>query len=102
MEHFIIGLDKMCLMSDAHGNLYAINAADKEKHEKLLHDCRVSITVVRIGMVVGTTGLTFFLLKGKVSTNMKKSFSDAVLMAKDLAYGSTTIFTDNAFVTDDA
>lgn len=34
MEHFIIGLDEMCLMSDAHGDLRVIAAADKKKHEK--------------------------------------------------------------------
>ena len=48
MEHFIVGLDEMCIMSDAHGTLRVIGSADKKKHEKLLQDCRQSITRIRI------------------------------------------------------
>ena len=64
MPHFIIGLDKMCLMSGFHGNLRVFAASDKEKQEKLLQDCRYSITVMRTGTVAGTTCSTMFLLKG--------------------------------------
>lgn len=49
IQHFIVGLDEMCLMSDMHGNLRVIGAAGKTKHEKLLQDSRVSITIVRTG-----------------------------------------------------
>jgi hypothetical protein len=34
MAHFIIGLDEMCIMSDAHGDCYVIAASDKKKHER--------------------------------------------------------------------
>jgi hypothetical protein len=64
MGHFIVGLDEMCLMSDAHGHLRVFGSANKKKHEKLLQDLRVSITVVRTGTVAGDTGPTIFLLKG--------------------------------------
>lgn len=60
----------MCLMSDAHGSMYVMGAADKRKHEKLLQDCHVSITVVWTGTVAGTTGPTIFLLNG---SKQKKS-----------------------------
>ena len=65
MHHFVVGLDEMCLMSDAHGNLRIIGAAEKKKHEKLLQDLRVSITVVHTGTTGGTTGPTIFLMKGE-------------------------------------
>lgn len=58
MSHFVIGLDEMCIMSDAHGSLHVIGAADKKKHEKLLQDSRCSITIVRTGTCAGTTGPT--------------------------------------------
>jgi hypothetical protein len=63
MGHFIVGLNEMCLMSDTHGDLCVFGSADKKKHEKLLQDLRVSITVVRTGTVAGDTGPTIFLLK---------------------------------------
>jgi hypothetical protein len=62
--HFIVGLNEMCLMSDVHGDLRLFGSADKKKHEKLLQDLCMSITVVRMGTVAGDTGPTIFLLKG--------------------------------------
>jgi hypothetical protein len=64
MGHFIVGLNEMCLMSDGHGVLRVFGSADKKKHEKLLQDSRVFITVVRTGTVAGDTGPTIFPLKG--------------------------------------
>ena len=74
---FIIDLDEMCLMSDCYGNLYVFAAADKKKQEKLLQDCRCSITVVHAGTVAGTTGPIMFLLKG---TKRRKYFNDNYLL----------------------
>jgi hypothetical protein len=59
MPNLIVGLDKMCLMSNCHGNLQVFAAADKKKQEKLLQDCRCSITVMRTGTASGITGPTF-------------------------------------------
>ena len=99
MEHFIIGLDEMCLMSDQHGGLQVIGASDKKKHEKLLQDSRVSITIVRTGTVGGTTGPTIFLIKGD---KVRKHYSDEFLVRNGCAPGSTVIATENAYMTDQA
>jgi hypothetical protein len=93
MPEFLIGLDEMCLMSDAHGDLRVVASADKKKQEKLLQDSRCSITVVCTGTMSGTTGPTYFLLKG---TQSKKSFNDAYLMRFGMKPGSTIIMTKNA------
>ena len=99
MAHFIIGLDEMCIMSDAHGTLHVIGAAEKKKHEKLLQDSRVSITIVRAGTCAGATGPTIFLLKG---TKVKPAFSDEFLLKHGLAPGSTIVMTESACMTDEA
>ena len=100
MAHFIIGLDEMCIMSDAHGNLKVIGAFDRQKHEKGgLQDTRCSITIVRTGTCAGTTGPTIFLLKG---TTKRAAYTDAFLEKHGLAKGSTIIMTENAYMTDEA
>ena len=38
ISNFIVGLDEMCLMSDAFGDLYVIGAANKKKHEAMIAD----------------------------------------------------------------
>ena len=43
MPEFLIGLDEMCLMSDAHGDLRVVASANKKKQEKLLQDSCCSI-----------------------------------------------------------
>ena len=75
MPNFIIGLDEMCLMSGCHGDLRVFAASDKKKQEKLLQNCRCSITVMHTGTVAGTTGPIMFLLKG---TKRRKYFSDTI------------------------
>ena len=99
MAHFIIGLDEMCVMSDAHGALTVIGSFDKKKYEKLLQDSRVSITIIRTGTAAGTTGPTIFLLKG---TKVKAAYIDYFLMKYGLTPGSTIIMTENAYMTDAA
>ena len=37
-DHFIIGLDEMCIMADHGGNIKIIGAADVKKQEKILQD----------------------------------------------------------------
>ena len=53
----------MCTMSDARGALRVIGSAEKD-HDKLLQDCRQSVTIVHTGTTARTTGPTIFLLKG--------------------------------------
>lgn len=97
MPHFLIGLDEMCLMSDSHGDLRVVDSADKKRQEKLLQDSRCSITVVRTGTMAGTTGPTYFLLKG---TKCKKNFNDDYLVRYRMHPGSAIIMTKNAYMTD--
>ena len=99
MPNFIIGLEEMCLMSDCHSNLRVFAAADKKKEEKLLTDCRCSITVVHTGTASGITGPTIFLLMGK---KRHKNFNDDYLVRFGMAKGSTIPMTENAHITDDA
>lgn len=99
MSHFIVGLDEMCIMSDFHGNAHIIGSADKKKHEKILQDSRISITMVRTGTVAGTTGPTIFVLKG---TKRRSVYDDKFLKRHGMAEGSTIIMTENAYMTEDA
>lgn len=99
MDHFIIGLDEMCLMSEENGNASIIGCADKKKHERVLQDSRTSITIVRTGTVSGTTGPTIFVLSG---TARRKSYTDEFLERHGMAKGSTIIMTENAYMTDEA
>ena len=99
MHHFIIGLDEMCIMSDAHGGLHVIGCAQKTKHKKLLQDARVSITMVRTGTVGGMTGPTIFLLEG---TKVRNEFTDALLLKYGCAVWSTIIMTESAYMTNEA
>jgi hypothetical protein len=99
MGHFIVGLNEMCLLSDAHGDLHVFGSADKKKHEKLLLDLSVSITVVRMGTVAGDTGPTIFLLKG---TKKWTFFTNDFLQRHGMAIGVTIIMTENAYMTEEA
>ena len=38
MQHFVLGLDKACIMADAGGNIKIIGAADRKKNEKIIGD----------------------------------------------------------------
>ena len=38
ISHFIVGLDDMCLVSDAFGDLHVIGATNKKKHEAMIAD----------------------------------------------------------------
>ena len=90
IHYFFVGLDEMCLMSDAHGNLQVVAAANKKKQEKLPQYCRVAITIVQTGTIGGTNGPTIFLLKG---TKRKKTFTDTFLERHGMAKGSAIIMT---------
>ena len=39
IEHFVIGLDEMCLVSDNHRSLQVVGAVDKKNHENV---CRTT------------------------------------------------------------
>ena len=53
--------------------------------------------MVRTGTMAGTTGPTYFLLKG---TKCKKNFNDDYLVRYRMHPGSAIIMTENAYMTD--
>ena len=95
MPHFVFGLDEECIAADHYGSIKILGSCGKSKHEKILADSRLSITLVRTGSAAGFTGPTIFLLKG---VTRKPEFDDAFLLRKGCAPGSTTIMTDNAYM----
>ena len=99
-EHFVIGLDETCIMSKGH-TMKIIGARDKSKHELRLQDGRKSITLVRTGTPGGTTGPTIFILKGSANEPTLKCFSDKFLEKYGCAPGSTILFNENAYMTDE-
>ena len=64
MPHYVLGLDEIFLIGDAHGSFKIIGSMDKKKHDKLLQDGRVSDIVISTRTVGGYTGPTIFILKG--------------------------------------
>ena len=74
--NFIVGLDKMCLMSDCHGNIRVFAAADKKKQEKLLKTA-VAQSLPCAPEPSGITGPTIFLLKG---TKHRDNFNNDYLL----------------------
>ena len=99
IDHFVVGADEACLMTDNHGNFRIIGAADKKKHERKASDHRASITMFRSGVTSGDNGPTAFLMKGK---RKKAAFTDEFLVENGCAPGSTVVMTENAFMTNDA
>ncbi len=98
MSHFIVGLDEMCIISDFNGNdALIIGSADKKKHEKILQDSHISITIVCTGTGSGTTGPTSFVLKG---TKHRSAYDDEFLKRNGMAERSTIVMTENTYMTD--
>lgn len=100
MSHFIIGLDKICIMSDAHGTLCVFGAANKQKYKKLLCYTQCSVTIVCTGTCAGTNEPTICLMKG--NGKPRAASTDAFLVKYGLAPDSTIIMTNNAFMTNEA
>ena len=77
IEHFLIGLDKTCLMADANGDMKIIGKFGRRKHEKMAGDCRASATMCRTVTNGGSNAPTVFLMEGK---NRRSSFTDHYLV----------------------
>lgn len=99
IDHFIVGGDETNLQADDAGNLYIFGETGRKKHEKRAGEFRTSITMYRTGTPAGHNGPTAFVLKGK---NKLKGVTDSFLRAEGCAPGSTTVMTENAFVTTEA
>jgi hypothetical protein len=99
-ENFVIGLNEMCIMSDWH-NMMVIGSRDKAKHELRLHDGCKSIIIVCTGTPGGSTGPTIFILKGSSNESMHKCFTNKFLVKNGCAPGSTILFNENTYMTDE-
>jgi hypothetical protein len=72
----------------------------KKKQEKLLEDSHCSFTVVCMGtMSSGTTGPTFFLMKG---LTCRKHFTNEYLLKYGMKPSSTIIMSKNSYMANDA
>ncbi|KAI2491962.1 hypothetical protein MHU86_22582 [Fragilaria crotonensis] len=66
-EHFFCNMDESCLLG-SDGTVKIIGASCKSKTEKIMSDCRASITVLRTGAAGGSSGPWIFLAAGKEMT----------------------------------
>jgi hypothetical protein len=98
MPHFLIGLDKMCLMSEAHGNLRVFASADKKTGEvatrlTLLH---------RICAHRNNVGHNWVNIFPDERMTCRKHFTIDYLMKYGMKPGSTIIMSENVYIMDDA
>ena len=99
MHHFIIGGDETCFQVSDIGNAMVVAEYGNKKPEKKSQVSRDSITLYRTGAIGGATGLTAFLMKGK----MKRSgFTNEFLMKHGAVEGSTIVMTPTAFMMEEA
>ena len=96
--HFIVATDETCLLASAAGGAKVLGDKQK-KHEKILHDSRESITLVRCASLAGATGPTNFLLGG---AKVKSWYNKPWLQRNGAAPGSSITMTPSAFMTDKA
>ena len=98
IEHFLIGLDKTCLIADANGDMKIIGKFGRRKHEKMAGDCRASATMCRTVTNGGSNAPTVFLMEGK---NRRSSFTDHYLVDSRCAVGFTIQMTEKALMTEE-
>ena len=96
-EHFFINLDEACLMAND-GTVKVLGADAKSKSEKIMDDCRASITALRSGAAGGSTGPWIFLAKGKAID--RKSLRN-IACKPGVPPGSSIEMTANAYMTDE-
>ncbi|KAI2498520.1 hypothetical protein MHU86_15980 [Fragilaria crotonensis] len=63
-EHFFLNMDESSLLA-SDGTVRVVGSATKSKTEKIMDDCRASITVLRTGAAGGFSGPWIFLAAGK-------------------------------------
>jgi hypothetical protein len=98
MAHFILGGDETCLLAND-GVVTVLGDKEKKKHEKVLDDSRVSITMYRLGSAAGSTGPTGFLMSGK---RVKTGYTTNFLVDNGAALGSSIHMTKTGFMTEAA
>jgi hypothetical protein len=98
-EHFFCRMDESCLLG-SDGTVKVIGSASKSKTEKIMGDCRSSITVLRTGAAGGSSGPWIFLAAGKELTcralkNIDKK--DGVPPNSKVYMTPTAYMTDNVY-----
>ena len=63
-EHFFLNMDESSLLA-SDGTIKVVGSVTKSKTEKIMEDCRASITVLRTGAAGGFSGPWIFLAAGK-------------------------------------
>jgi hypothetical protein len=95
-EHFFCHMDESCLLA-SNGTLRVIGAASKSKTEKIMEDCRASITVLRTDAAGGFSGPWIFLAAGKQITSRALRSIDKML---GVPPNSKVYMTPSAYMTD--
>ena len=97
-EHFFWNGDEECLRAND-GDVHILGDKGKKKHEVIIADARLSITLYRCGNAAGTSGPTIFLPAGE---RIKTGFTDKFLLEHGAALGSTMFMTPTGFLTKEA
>ena len=66
IEHFIVGGEETCLISDADISIKIIREFGSKKHEKKVYGCRTYCTMYQTRTAGGSNRPTAFIMKGKV------------------------------------
>ena len=99
IKHFMIGLDKTCLIADSDGEMIIIGKFGKRKHKKMPGNFRASAKMCHTVTSGGSNAPTLFLMEGK---NRRSGFSDDYLVESGCDVESTIQMTDNDFITEEA
>ena len=95
-EHFFCNMDESSLLG-SDGTVKVIGAACKSKTEKIMSDCRASITVLRTGAAGGSSGPWIFLAAGK---EMSCPSLRNIHKRKGVPPNSRIFMTPSAYMTD--
>jgi hypothetical protein len=71
-EHFFCNVDESSLLAN-NGTVKVIGTSSKSTTEKVMEDCRASITVLRTGSAGGFSGPWIFLAAGKSTLHVVHS-----------------------------
>ena len=99
-KYFVGNLDESSMTGSA-GKVKVLASVDKRKQEKIMDDCRDSITVVRTGSAAGTPGPLFVLAAGKVklrSVALEKQLREQAPPFSKIITAPSAYMTDEAWL----
>jgi hypothetical protein len=96
-EHFFCNMDESSLLA-SDGTVRVIGTASKSKTEKIMEDCRASITVLQTGAAGGFSGPWIFLAVGKEKITCRALRSIDTM--PDVPPNSKVYMTPSAYMTD--